>query len=369
MRVALKSCFDRYTGYGNDGVDIALSLDRNGVDVVPFPKAMLPGLPPKFTRLLQKDPVGPYDVVMMFDPPFDMQPVDWAWHAEKAVGWSMWEKSPLIRLDMKGHGWKEPGWKKREHWWSRDPVKDADDPNRPKDWLDLMLVTCPMNVEAFAALDPHVRYEVMPCGIEPDHWPLFDRRDNEGPLRFGMIGMLAGRKDPFLMLQAWREVYEEVEGFDAILELKTASVGLHPALVNAYPNVILHDRAWPRDQVRDWYQTIDVLVSVSRGEGNNKPAMEFMSSGGVVMASNWSGHQNWLHKDWGIPLPGALVTNSDGVSDFRVDKDMLKKEIERVWRMSRGDLHRMGGIGATFVRDTLSWDAVAGRTIKLLENL
>jgi hypothetical protein len=37
----LKSSFDTYTGYGNDAVDMAIWFTKAGVDVVPWPSAVM----------------------------------------------------------------------------------------------------------------------------------------------------------------------------------------------------------------------------------------------------------------------------------------------------------------------------------------
>lgn len=357
MRVMVKSSFDVYTGYGNDAIDMCIWLARLGVDVVPWPDHMLPGLPRQFTDLLTKDPQGTYDVALQFAPPFDVHPKVFAGLGRVAVGWSMWEKTPIIPLDMKGHGW--PNWKGRRHWWSKGPrAKDG----RDKDWLDLMVVTCPDNVEAFATLDPGLPYAVVPNGIDPDRFPVIDRpRDRQ--FTFASIGMLAGRKDPFATLQAWQMAKEMDPRFDARLVLKTGCPGLHPAIAEVYPDVEIITTMWSPDRVLQFYADVDCLVSTSRGEGNNKPAMEFMSTGGPVMATDWSGHRNWLHPDTGYPLPGKMVSNSDGVSDFRVNVQATAETFLDVWR-HRADARRKGDLAARTIRASLSWEVVLERLLR-----
>ena len=116
MRVILRAPFNRYSGYGNDGVDIARWLDRHGVDVYPWPISFMPGVPEDFAKLLTKKPrkgEGAYDVALQFAPPFDIRvsvkeskriaqlglpkkiaPVH--------VGWSMWEQTKLTKEHMRG---------------------------------------------------------------------------------------------------------------------------------------------------------------------------------------------------------------------------------------------------------------------------
>jgi glycosyltransferase involved in cell wall biosynthesis len=165
------------------------------------------------------------------------------------------------------------------------------------------------------------------------------------------------------MLQVWQELKAENPEFDAILEMKTATPGLHPSLMEVVPDLVIHQGGWPRQKVVDWYGTIDVLVSTSRGEGNNKPAMEFMCTGGPVIATNWSGHQNWLHSDWGWPVDGDLVANSVGVSDFRLQKDSLKAAILEAW--SNPALRRKKGrLSRGVMLSSFGWEEVVTRLVK-----
>jgi len=381
MRVMLSTQFDRFSGYGNDAVDIAIGLSKLGVDVVPWPTKIIPGLPRELTRLLEKDPTGAYDVVLSFAPPFDVHPDELVRFAPKAVGWSMWETSAITTDDLMHHGFgdraanvvyddeADPGITHEsdyvDRWWSWSKHR-----NRDHRGLDLMLVTCPMNIDAFHAADPALPIEVLPCGVDVDRFAEIDR-PTDRPMRFGMIGMLAGRKDPMTMIEAWRQLKEEHPEFDAVLSMKTSCPGLHPKLVEVYRDVEIHDRAWTPDQVLDWYHGIDVLVSVSRGEGNNKPAMEFMATGGPVIATNWSGHQNWLFPDSGYPVGGVLRPvhmHRDDVLDFRVDVDELKATILHTWK-ERQEVRLKGQRAARLVRQSLSWDAVCAKLVGVLERV
>lgn len=362
MRMMLRSAFDTYTGYGNDAVDMAIWFSKAGVDVVPWPTALIPGLPKMFTDLLTKEPGGSgYDLAVGFMPPFALHPDEFAGLARTAIGWTMWEKTPLVPDDMRGHGWSRVN--QRTHYWSKGPKSK---PGRHKDWLDRVIVTCHDNVPAFQAIDPTADYAVCPNGIDPNRWPEINRSQHgDRPFTFASIGMLGGRKDPFATLEAWRLAHEMDPQFDARLILKTSCPGLHPGLMDVYPNLEVITNAWPSQQVLEFYSQVDVLVSTSRGEGNNKPAMEFMSTGGPVMATNWSGHRNWLHPDTGYPLGGKLVTWPDGVrQDFRVDIAETARTFLHCWK-NPAEVRRKGELSARTIRATLSWEQVCARFLRL----
>jgi glycosyltransferase involved in cell wall biosynthesis len=110
------------------------------------------------------------------------------------------------------------------------------------------------------------------------------------------------------------------------------SRSIHPLAVKAYDGMTLTNKPVSVEDVKAWYGDVDVLVTTSRGEGNNKPAMEFLATGGPVIATDWSGHQNWLHDDCCWRLPGELVEIAPGdvARDFRVDVEVLAKTLLEV---------------------------------------
>lgn len=354
----MRAGFDTFSGYGNDGVDIARYLERAGVDVTPWPTGCMPGLPREFTRLLEKHPTGKHDIVLAFAPPFDLNPSEYAHLADHAVAYTMWETSRFPREALRGRHWNLR---------RRDVFSGGHQLGKRRDGIDRLLVTCAMNVDAFRNVDRKVPIQVLPCGIDSDAWPM-QRRDPSRQLTFGMIGMLAGRKDPWLAIQAWQELKEEHPEFDARFEFKTSCAGLHPAIEQWLPDVKIHDRIWSKQQVLDWYYGVDVLVSTSRGEGNNKPAMEFMATGGTVIASDWSGHQNWLYPEATYPLPGALMPvhpSMPDTLDFRGDKAALKDLMLRCWK-ERAEVVRKGEVAAGVIRAAFAWPVIANRLTRIL---
>lgn len=345
------AAFDRFSGYGNDAVDIALGLDKQGFDVVPFPTAVMPGLDAAFVDLLGKSPTRPPDVALAFLPPFDLRP-QVASFGVPTVGWTMWERTPMTPRDFRGHGWRQgTNWR------------------APLGWLSRLVVTTGMNREAFEPVAGDVPISVVPCGIDADRWPTIERPRGGRPLRFLNVGMLVGRKNPFALLETWRRLTKEVPGWDATLHLHTLAKGLHPAVADgAYgPGITMTTKPLSRPDLLAMYHGADVFVSTSRGEGNNKPPMEFMATGGTVIATDWSGHQNWLHPDVGWPVPGKMVDAPCGYAqECEIDRDLLFDAMVAAWE-DRAETSARGLKAARYVRQALSWEAVLpkiGRTLR-----
>lgn len=362
MRVLYRAPFNRISGYGNDGVDIARHLLKQGVDVRLWPAHLLPPIPEDMAMLLTK-PIKDqdYDATLQFLPPFDIAVRQSMGQNRRQNGiphklaplhyaWSMWEKDRLTRDDMKGHGLGKGPWR----------------------LLDVMYVTWPGCVQAFEHFDPRPEYRVLPCGIDGDLFPVA-KRSTQGPTRFCMIGELHQRKDPFIAIDAFRELREEHgERFDAELHLKTSVVGLHP-LIEEWSDgrIKIHVGIWPYEQLIEWMHDMTCYVGPSRGEGNLKPPMEFMATGGTVIVTNWSGPQNWLHPEFTYPLDYTLrpmnPNDPDSPREARASKQHLK---ELMWHVHthRVEAAENGMHCADWIRGVASWQKLIRKLILDIEH-
>jgi glycosyltransferase involved in cell wall biosynthesis len=65
---------------------------------------------------------------------------------------------------------------------------------------------------------------------------------------------------------------------------------------------------------------IKSMISLTKGEGFGRPLLEFSMTGKPIIASNWSGHKDFLPMDKAIMIGGSL----NDVHDSAVDKFILK---------------------------------------------
>ncbi len=62
---------------------------------------------------------------------------------------------------------------------------------------------------------------------------------------------------------------------------------------------------------------IKAMVSLTKGEGFGRPLLEFTMTGKPVIASNWSGHKDFLPLDKGIMIGGKLTeVDESAIDDF-----------------------------------------------------
>lgn len=76
----------------------------------------------------------------------------------------------------------------------------------------------------------------------------------------------------------------------------------------AYPNVyLLHGDLYPHELNALYnHPKVKAHVSFTKGEGFGRPLAEASISGKPVIATNWSGHTDFLHPDYTVLLPGQL---------------------------------------------------------------
>ena len=86
---------------------------------------------------------------------------------------------------------------------------------------------------------------------------------------------------------------------------------------------------------------VKAMVSFTHGEGFGRPLLEFSLTGKPVVASNWSGHLDFLNLEWIVPLSGLVeqIHPSATVQDmlipegrwFTADYKMASKKLKDVF--------------------------------------
>lgn len=340
----------KYSGYGNDGIGLAQALIRYGADVYLQTPNLDAPLPPEVAQLLTKELTAPFDLyINHIDPMSLTYPDEMQEHADVALAWTMWEYSNLDNMDKK----------------SRKTLRKRLEP------FDLFMGYSAVDLDCFKPYydGPIVVHQ---GGYDPEPWPYMERDWNSDDFYFCMIGVLSQRKNPFAAVQAFGELQAEHEDFKkhARLSLKTTVPGLHSAMEDAFPGVRIFYDVWPQDTVRQFYRQQHVLLAPSRGEGKNMPALEFMSTGGTVIATNWAGHKQWLNPDYSYPLDYTLEPQDIYLpSNLNASVDIadLKAKMLHVFR-NRAEAKNKGETAARLVPRMFSWDSVVEGMFDHLRN-
>ena len=89
------------------------------------------------------------------------------------------------------------------------------------------------------------------------------------------------------------------------------------------PNIYLLHGDFEDEEMNQLYNhpKVKAHITLTHGEGFGRPLLEASISQKPVIASNWSGHIDFLHKDLAILLPGSLqnVERGSVPDDFMVD--------------------------------------------------
>ena len=74
------------------------------------------------------------------------------------------------------------------------------------------------------------------------------------------------------------------------------------------PNVYVLNGEFTDSEMNELYNNpkVKAMVSLTKGEGFGRPLLEFTTSGKPVLASGWSGHTDFLHKEFSTLIPGEL---------------------------------------------------------------
>lgn len=354
-RILIKSPFSPYTGYGNDGIGLALALRRAGQDVYLHPTHVDAPIPQDLANLLTKRLDPPFDLTIIHTDPGQMEATEAMRRGSTMVmGWTMWEFATVDNMVGSARRTLKKRFSSLDALVSYDSISEgALSPYLPKKSSSLILQG----------------------GFDPAPWVgLGDDRDwFDDKFIFAMVGQLHDRKNPFLAIQAFDELKQEHPEFaPAQLHLKTNLPGLHPLMERRYDGLRIHYAVWSTEVMRKFYSQVHCLLAPSRGEGKNVPALEMLTAAGTVIATNWGGHLNWLTPDIGYPLDYELKPEDDspkmaGCLSARASLDHLK---ELMWHVftNRAEAKEKGELAARTIPNMCSWDSVVDRLfLKLKE--
>lgn len=347
MKVLVRVPLSPYSGYGNDGIGIVRALMRWGMDVYLDPPVVQPPLPEDVAQLLTKRSEAPFDLMIQHVDPAALDlPDHLARAADVTVGWTMWEYSNLGNL---------PGRSKL-----RGKIRNFD----AMVAYDDVTKVC---------LEEYYKGPILKVqgGYWPEDWKFLERDWFSERFGFCMVGQLHERKNPFAAISAFQQLkIEHPEEFEpAELHLKTNIPGLHSSMEKVIPKLRVHYDVWPHEILEAFYAKQHVLLAPSRGEGKNMPALEFQSTGGTVIATNWGGHTEWLNSSYNYPLDYHDVPVPNFPNTFYADADVehLKELMLHVFR-NRGEAKRKGELAAQMIPKLSSWDSVVERLLRQVSN-
>jgi glycosyltransferase involved in cell wall biosynthesis len=144
------------------------------------------------------------------------------------------------------------------------------------------------------------------------------------------------RKDVGMLIKCFCEAFKESEDRPGLV-LKTSSATFSikqrelfrkkiEEITSKYdnpPSVYLLFGQLTDEEMNEMYNhpKIKAMVTLTKGEGFGRPLLEFTMSGKPVIASNWSGHKDFLPMDKAIMVGGKLTQVDSSAADDFILKD------------------------------------------------
>ena len=188
-------------------------------------------------------------------------------------------------------------------------------------------ITKPVSV-LFEGVDENIfnsKYNGIDLDIKEDFAYLF-----VGHWLKGNLGQ--DRKDVGMLIKCFLHAFSEYEDKPALIlktssatfsvkqreDLKNRITELTKDMLNPPPIYLLFGEL-TNSEMNELYNhpKIKSMVSITKGEGFGRPLLEFTMTGKPVIASNWSGHKDFLPMDKAIMVGGKLTDVDDSaVDDF-----------------------------------------------------
>jgi glycosyltransferase involved in cell wall biosynthesis len=356
LKVLLSCPVNTVTGYGVDGVELAQALMEWGADVYLHPSGIHPPLPADISALLTKPIPEHVDLLISHRCPQELaaSPESAGLYsvATVALAWSMWEWSSLDNIDEVSQSNCEHAFKARDHM------------EKALSRFDGVLAYDEVSQQALAPY--HARVDILQGGCRA--LPEVRRDWDAKPFRFLMLGALSSRKNPFAAVLAFKKLREAGELENAQLVLKTTIPGLHPSMEQWCPGLKIIGELWSVDQVHELYRQSHVLLAPSWGEGKNRPAIEFATSGGAVAATMIGGHAQWMSPEYTWPLRFNLEETSPGALAAVVDSDHLAETMLALYT-DRAETARRSAVAARVLPGVVSWERVLERLMLKLRDI
>lgn len=254
--------------------------------------------------------------------------------------------------------------------------------NFPAEWhgafahVDEVWVPSTFCQRAIAAVSP-VPVLVMPHTVEvpqqlaPDRARFGLRSDSVAFLAMADMMSVAGRKNPFAAVQAFRAAFAADDTrVQLIVKIANAhrDVAAHEqlqALVAGHPQIRLLDEALDRESLNCLLDSVDCFVSLHRSEGFGLVIAEAMARGKVVVATDWSGNTDFMNAHNALPVDYRLVTLQEDAGPYRKGErwaEPLQDDAVAKLRAVAGDAvlrHQLGERARTDCAARLSPQAVA----------
>jgi glycosyltransferase involved in cell wall biosynthesis len=250
----------------------------------------------------------------------------------------------------------------------------------PADWIEPLnrchgvVVPSAFLIDVFRSSGVTIPIHVVNLGISQAFHQYKDRvltTTEEEPFTFIAIADRGVRKNWGVAAGAFNKAFGNDMRYRLILKSRTGVIN-YP-ITNPNIDVIAQDMS--DEELCQLYHRAHVMIFPSRGEGFGFPPREFTATGGLALATNWSGTADEIDQ-WGIPIPYTMepaYPRSKGwagtVGDWAVpDLDHLAQQLRHV-ADTYATLASEAPQRAQFVKETYSWQRFGQRVGEIYDRL
>ena len=146
---------------------------------------------------------------------------------------------------------------------------------------------------------------------------------------------------------------------------------------NNMPNIYLLHGDLTAQEMNSLYNhpKVKAMISFTKGEGFGRPLAEFARTGKPIIASNWSGHIDFLNKEYCTLLPGKLTQVDASAADrfilresswFTVDYSYAAAVLQDCVKNYKRYLERSRKM-SHYIKENFSIDKMSERFIELVD--
>lgn len=215
---------------------------------------------------------------------------------------------------------------------------------------------------------------ILSQGFESKPWSPARRDWNSEEFSFIMVLTGSKKENPELVIEVWNTLKRNYEEFENVtLYVKTIPEDdLNEKLQEHVPGLIIDKSNWSTDMFKNLYQNSHVMTCADSGGVRNRAALEFMSTGGAVIAPKWSLNTAWASSALMYPLEYILI--EEGSSKDRDNKIALPDaynlhEILVDIVRDKEKAKQRGRIASETIPAMLDWSLVVDRMFMTLNEI
>ena len=159
------------------------------------------------------------------------------------------------------------------------------------------------------------------CFLFVGHWlqgALGEDRKNVGLMLKTFLETFKNKsKRPALVMKTMSGPASILDREEILKRIDAVRKGINGTLPNVY---LLHGEVEDEDMNHLYnHPKVKAMISLTKGEGFGRPLLEFTQSKKPIIASNWSGHLDFLNAEFASLVPGELKE----IHSSAVQKDLL----------------------------------------------